>query len=492
MSQKSLEPSIQTHRELQADAYITVYLSLSLMIILSLILALLQGARAGAVKMKSELVTDIAMNSVLGEYNRELFDRYGLLFIDTTYGSGSGSVINTREHIKEYFSKNFEKSPVGLLTGRTTMIPATLSSVDITGFSVATDGNGAVLRRQILSYMGSDPVEAAIRGIQDNAQTLRQSGFADMNVERDARSCERDLNEPRDLDLDGNGENETYFADNPAAGVTAQKSIGILTLAAPDINELSSAAIDSSKCASHRQLGRGTGLDESESTGVGPDMLLEKYIHEKCGCYGNEIEDSHLKYELEYIYAGKDSDYENLKKVVEKLFVIKEAANFVHIINDPVKLEEAEALALTASILLVIPELEQAIKMAIIFAWTFAETISDLRILLSGGKVPLIKNTASWNLSLENMLDFRDHLQEGGGSGLSYEDYLKMLLIMENKQKKTRRLMDIIEINIRKVTGNTEFKLDGCIDTLSADFDIIGAYGKRIQIERTYGYEMFD
>ena len=92
-------------QRLRADAYITVYLSLSLTIILALILALLQGARTGAVRMKSELVMDIAMNSALGEYNRELFDRYGLLFIDTTYGSGEASVIRTREHLENYFKK---------------------------------------------------------------------------------------------------------------------------------------------------------------------------------------------------------------------------------------------------------------------------------------------------------------------------------------------------------------------------------------------------
>ena len=476
----------------QAEAYITVYLSLSLTIILTLILALLQGARIGAVRMKSELVMDIAMNSALGEYNRELFDRYGLLFIDTTYGAQNGSVIKTREHLEKYYKKNFELSPLGLISGRTTMIPAKLSSVDITGYSLATDGGGAVLRRQILSYMGSEPVEDALKKVQNNADKLKKTGYADMDVERDARSNAAEINAPKDRDLDGDGNNETYYVDNPAAGVTAQKSIGVLMLAAPDIDSLSSAAVDSSCLASHRKLEKGTGLDESEDSGVGPDMLFERYIHEKCGCYGLEREGSHLKYELEYILAGKDSDYANLEKVVERLFLIKEAANFAYIMNDPVKLEEAGALALTASILLAIPELEQAIKMAIIFAWTFAETISDLRILLSGGKVPIIKTKESWNLTIENMLEFREHLKEGGGSGLSYEDYLKMLLLLEKKQKKTMRLMDIIEMNIRDLSGNPGFRMDGCMDILSANFNINGAYNKKIEIERVYGYEMFD
>lgn len=479
-------------QRLRADAYITVYLSLSLTIILSLILALLQGARGGAVKMKSELVTDIAMNSVLGEYNRELFDKYGLLFVDTSYGSTNGSIIKTRDHLLEYFEKNFEITTLGRLMGRNTLMPGKLSDINITGYSLATDNEGAVLRRQILKYMEADPVEAAIGNIQRNVDELKKHGFDETDVEKNANNNQNEINKPYFADTDGNGESETYYADNPAGGVTAQKSIGILSLAAPDIAEISAAAIDSSLYASHRSLNRGTGLDESVDTGIGPDLLVERYLHEKCGCYGQEKDYSKLKYELEYIYSGKDSDFANLEKVVEKLFLWKEAANFAYIMTDEVKLAQAQGLALTASVLLTLPELEEVIKMAIVFAWTFAETISDLRILLSGGKVPIIKTADSWNLSLENMLEFRDHLKNGGGTGLSYADYLKMLIFMENKEKKIKRLMDIIEMNISKTNGNAGFRMDNCLDVISAEFVINGPYNKKINIERIYGYEMFE
>ena len=46
------------------------------MIIMSLILVLFQGARIGAVKMKTECTADIAMNSTLAEFNRKLYEQY--------------------------------------------------------------------------------------------------------------------------------------------------------------------------------------------------------------------------------------------------------------------------------------------------------------------------------------------------------------------------------------------------------------------------------
>ena len=62
----------------QTKGYLTVFLSMSIMIILSLILVLFQGARIGAVKLKTECVADISMNSILAEYSRALYEQYGL------------------------------------------------------------------------------------------------------------------------------------------------------------------------------------------------------------------------------------------------------------------------------------------------------------------------------------------------------------------------------------------------------------------------------
>ena len=475
----------------QADAYLTVYLSLSLTVILALILALLQGARVGAVKMKSELVTDIAANSVLGEYNRALFDKYGLIMIDDSFCSSKGSPKNVEEHLSRYFTKNFERSPLGIVTGRSTQISAKLKEVSLGGFSVASDGGGAVLRRQINAYMEAEPLEGALSEVEDNINILKNSGYDNSDVEDKVKENAEALDDLSYTETNSDGEEEEIGADNPAAQVTSKRSIGVLPLCAPDIKKLSNAAINTDNYISHRKLKKGTGLDEKEKKTLTSKAFLDEYIIEKCGCYGRESKGSRLKYELEYIYAGKDSDYANLNKVINTLFLWREASNYAYIMTDETKLAEAKALALTASIVIAIPEAVEEIKVAIILAWTFAETISDLRILLTNGKVPLIKDAASWKLSLENMLTFQEHLESGGGSGLCYEDYLKMLLLMENKKDKTFRLMDIMEMNVRGTKGNSNFKMDNCIDVFRANFKIQGKNIKGLEIDRIYGYERF-
>ena len=99
------------------DAYLTVTLSLVLTVLLSFILAFFSAARTGAAKVRAECVTGIALDATLAEYNRALFDRYDLLFLDTSYGSAVASVTRTEEHMRKYVQKNLSESVIGAAEG---------------------------------------------------------------------------------------------------------------------------------------------------------------------------------------------------------------------------------------------------------------------------------------------------------------------------------------------------------------------------------------
>ena len=154
------------------------------------------------------------------------------------------------------------------------------------------------------------------------------------------------------------------------------------------------------------------------------------------------------------------------------------------------KVNEVELLAGALSVLLFVPELFEPLKYSILFAWTFAESVSDLKILLGGGKVPIFKSDSSWKLSLSNMFNFRDNIDSSGSDeGLSYKDYLRIKLFMTPHTDKILRMMDVIEMDIRKTEGNSEFMLDYCIDVFRAELVVGTRYGYECKIERIYGYE---
>ena len=475
----------------QTKGYITVFLSLSIMIILSLVLALYQGARIGAVRMKTECVADIAMNSVLAEYNRELYEQYGLLMVDTSYGTGNPSIKNLEDHLRHYAEKNFERSTAGGILNAQTMTAMYCKDVKISGYSVATDNNGAVLNRQILAYMAGEPIGYLMGEVSSNASSLQSGGLDSTDVDAMASENQEKIDSTELPEIEKeDGKKEIISIGNPADVVNSQRGIGALNLALPDKTGISESVCSLSEYASHRSLNKGTGLDDQMGITAVQKLILDQYYYEKCSRYGAEMDKAQLKYQLEYLIYGLDSDYGNLEKMAETLLFWRQASNMIYLFSCQEKVSEAEAIATALSVILFVPELADAIKYSILFAWTFAESISDLHILFSGGRVPLFKSDETWKLSLSNMFSFRDHLgSQDNQEGLLYEDYLRIKLLMTSHLEKTKRMMDIMEMDIRQTEGNAGFKLDYCVDVFRAQLEVGTKYGYEVGIERIYGYE---
>ncbi len=461
------------------------------MIILSLVLALYQGARIGAVKMKAECVADISMQSCLAEYSRALYEQYGLLMVDTAYGTGNGSVNNTADHMKYYAQKNFERTTAGKLKGSDTMLGMSCKDAQITGYSLASDADGAVLIRQILSYMEAEPVEGLLSDVLINMGQLTGAGLDSTNVEEMAKKNQDEIDALEvPTIIDDDGQEKQIPIGNPADAVNSHKGLGPLALAIPNQGKISTAKADLNKLASHRTLNHGTGLDDNVMISGGEKLLLEQYYFEKCSRYGAELEKSLLKYQLEYLIYGHGSDYENLNSMAKTLLFWREASNMLYLFSCEEKVEQADLLASGLAILMFMPQIKELLKYSILFAWTFAETISDLNILFSGGRVPLFKSDSTWRLGIFEMLLFRDYLNGGDlGSGLYYSDYLRIKLFMTDSCVKTTRLMDVIEMDIRKTDGNSAFRIDNCLDVFKAELTVGTGYGYDAKVEKIYGYE---
>ena len=111
-----------------------------------------------------------------------------------------------------------------------------------------------------------------------------------------------------------------------------------------------------------------------------------------------------MDYELEYILAGKESDKENLESVVKKLLLLRFVPNYAYIQTDSAMKAEAEAAAATLCTLLAVPPITEAAAQGILLAWAYGESIMDLRSLLKGNRVPLVKSKESWQLQFSRLL----------------------------------------------------------------------------------------
>ena len=106
------------------------------------------------------------------------------------------------------------------------------------------------------------------------------------------------------------------------------------------------------------------------------------------------------------------------------------------------------------------------------------ESLRDVRTLLAGGGVPLVKKETDWAVPIEAILT-PENLAEGDPSapGLKYPEYLGILLYLEDMTVKTGRTMDLMELNIRQSEGCGGFCMDWCYDLVSVKAAVSGNVG---------------
>lgn len=468
--------------------YLTVYLSLTLAIMMSLILSIIEGARYSAMRLQVETVTDMGIDSVFSEYNRELLNQYDLFFIDTSYGAAQGSVANTGDHLAEYMSYNFNpKKDESLSFFYKDFMNVNIMNTEMQEAAFATDDDGDVFKRQAIEYMQDKYMVSYFEVLKDQMNTVTSEGWDSGDIMDDLQHAVGEVEEARE-DIEETGDDS--LLEEYTDVITEIHSNGILNYVVPNISGISNQSVNLSNYASNRNLNRGCGLKEDVETpdGLMDELIFGEYIMEKYGCFTELKDDSLLKYQIEYILMGKNNDTENLKAFVNTLFNLRALANLAYLYTDSVKQTEVDAIAVLIATAILLPELEEVFALIINIVWAYVEAIVDMRTLLSGGKVPLWKSSSSWCLSLTGLGNFT--FRKGNSEeGLSYKDYLRIFVGLMNKKTKVFHSMDIAEMDIRQTLGNQYFKLDECIDYLNVDIALSSGYGYNFLVHKRYRYE---
>lgn len=179
------------------------------------------------------------------------------------------------------------------------------------------------------------------------------------------------------------------------------------------------------------------------------DYLYNKYVSMNFSSFLSPNSEGLLEYEMEYILGDSMSDQTNLKSTITQLIHFRFLMNFSHMIQNVEKKGKCKAMAVT---LLGFTGVHGVIKLGqylLMSAWTYGEAINDAKILLDGGKVPLVKTVASWHTNLEDIVEGKISSDTNANpSGLDYTDYLQLLLFLENKTRKIYRTMDMMEVNM--------------------------------------------
>ena len=161
--------------------------------------------------------------------------------------------------------------------------------------------------------------------------------------------------------------------------------------------------------------------------------------------------------ELEYILHGKLSDETNFKRTKQDLFLMRTALNLAAIYRDETMTQMIGAMALAMA-----PVPYPAAFGIIAASLSAAEAGNDVKALLQGESVPVLKQPDQWTLAeLATDESAASAEEEGELWTMSYEDHLHVLLLLHSQETKLIRMMDLVQLNASKDLGK-EFSLKEC------------------------------
>lgn len=251
--------------------------------------------------------------------------------------------------------------------------------------------------------------------------------------------------------------------------VEAMLGSGLLTLVIPPEREVSQAVFELTDTPSK---------DGVWQEGMGTSSLADHVlVNEYCGMFFPSFISSNEHYEMEYLLTGKKSDRENLEQTVGRLLAVREGLNLIHLLSSPEKRAEANSLAAAITGIGAVTPLLLVVTFLILCIWALGESVMDIRGLLAGNGVVILKTDQTWTLTLDQLLAMgseRDIGTGGGEEGFRYLSWLKFLLIIEDMTRQNYRIMDMIQKNIQQNQDN--FRIRNCVYQVRINARVCGKH----------------
>ncbi|MDD4200327.1 MAG: DUF5702 domain-containing protein [Eubacteriales bacterium] len=243
----------------------------------------------------------------------------------------------------------------------------------------------------------------------------------------------------------------------------------------PTITSLPSRALpDKNILAAAKKIGESLKNPELFFRSGTSKYIMDSYILHKFNNNIYTIDPNHFfSNEVEYIICGGLSDEKNGEQTDMAIKAIRVGLNLQHIYTNPEKTAAVQAAAeiLTPGILGTVTQL------GISTVWATAEAANDVALLHEGYKVPIIKDKLSWAIDLDALIEGynsgKAYVAPAVNKGREYEDYLRILLFIKDDNMKTGRILDLIQINMRK-NYDKNFLVQECATGISIDGTVNG------------------
>lgn len=458
---------------------ITVFLSLMIGSMLILAMTAISIIDNYMAKGRLAMCSRTAVSGVMAQYNSYIYEHYHILLFDTNQsGKGEGYI---EESIIDNLNTNL---------GANYQVDA----VAISEFTYLWSDDCEELKQQIKDYAGYAALEYTAEMILD--KTGGEDGTLAPEILQDIESAGSADTQTEDNDKKSDTEDPRKLTEKLTG-------LGLLAVILPDDIELSDKVLSIDEQPSRSLTGffsfdfslnnsfdsYSKFKDDISSHSVWKNSLLDvgvgiAYAAQVFNCATEQdVNDtSVLKCELEYLIGGKCSDAANIKSVVNRIIAIRLPVNYSFLMSDNVKSSELSALATSLMAVTGIPA--PVLKRLLAGAWAYVEAVAEIRNLMSGSKLAFKKTGSNWITDLDNLGESMYSTCKEDDKGLSYKDYLLILLAMD-MDRGYCRMLDLIQLNTR------ETEADFCIKNaaVAVGVDISVTYdGKKYGFKESAEY----
>lgn len=468
---------------------ITVFLSLISVLFLSLLCTAVESARVQGCRAKAAAALDMGLFSVMGEFERGLLEKYDVFFLDGAAGAGSYSTGRISDVLNGYMAYNADPNR-GQLVRRFDPFGLRVEDARVTGVGLATDDKGEAFYQQAVRFMRGNLASEVIsiwtermqegRKLEDAGETYKNQDASIADKLKTMEEQQKQLEEQQKQEQQGQEQGEAPQTEepqkpqsNPLDIIRKIQKEGILSLVLRDKGTVSQKELPSDS-PSRRRCRKGSLPVEETYGGLIDNFIFQQYLFERFALFTDAEKEGVLDYALEYILCGKNTDEKNLTSVVNRLLLLREGANFLYLSQDEPSMAAAQGLAAALAGWIPIPGVTTVVAYALLLAWAYGESLLDVRELLAGGKVPVLKDAGTWRLGLSSLVDLLLELKHADGSrteGLCYADYLQILFTLGNQKKYPMRALDLIEGFLRSRPETASFRMDNAIFRIAAEAD---------------------
>lgn len=468
---------------------ITVFLCLLISSMLLLGLETVRMTNLYMAKGRIPMSARTAVSGIKAEYNSYIYEHYHILLFDKSFG-GRGEA-----YLEELVQSNMQEN-LGS--------DYTVEEVMATDFTMLTDADCRAFKEQIADYIkyaavcyGAEQILAATGGrdgtlpeeVQVQLDNARQEAETAESGTPESETAESETPGSQTVESGTEGASE----EDPRDFSDKLENAGLLTLIVPEDMEFSDRVLTQEERVSLRYTGVfGDMFSVNNSFDSYNDLKKDLQGHStwkeslidggtglayaatvfNCATDRTANDTAVLGCELEYLICGRESDSENMKETVNKLIAIRLPINYAYLLTDAKKEGELKSLAWSLFLATGIPE--PILKHLLAGAWAYVEAVAEVRNLLRGNRMAFMKNSDNWITDLGNLEESVYGEGVTDEQGLSYKDYLLILLSLRMDDA-YYRMMDIMGLNAGQEDKN--FSIEHAAVAFSTDIRV--SYGGR-------------